>query len=232
MITNGKFVSRVIGELNSLSKDDHISRRLVLSTGETKARFLLSQKLDEMTLFKEEGIISHIPCFEMESVLAIDCPEIKFDGCHSIMKSVLPIPETIFGKNGSGIVRVMIADGSKTIEPTTVKDYASKSKRKYIFDTSATYYLGSDMHVYLPESEIEIISLDIIALRKWEAKRATSCKKIEECVNIWEEDFVCPDRFLDLVVKDTLQELASIYKSLPQDENPNLDSHQKTKTIA
>ena len=73
MKTNAEFVSRIIGDLKGLTKDGRISRRLVLSIGQDKAKFLMSQKLDELTLFREDGIISTITCFEMENVPIIEC---------------------------------------------------------------------------------------------------------------------------------------------------------------
>ena len=57
MKTNEEFVSRVINNLKGVSKDGHVSRRFILGIGNDKARFLMAQKLDEMTLFREEGII-------------------------------------------------------------------------------------------------------------------------------------------------------------------------------
>jgi hypothetical protein len=57
-----------------------------------------------------------------------------------------------------------------------------------------------------------------------------SCNPIKECKSVWDQEFICPDRFLDLVIKDTLSEIASIYRTSIEDANPNLDINQKSQT--
>ncbi len=68
MITNGEFVSRVVNGLKALTKDSHISARYIAHIGKIKAKFLMGQKLDEMTLFKEDGLITTVPCFRFYKV--------------------------------------------------------------------------------------------------------------------------------------------------------------------
>jgi len=230
--TNAEFVSRIAGDLKAITKDGRISRRLVLSIGQDKARFLMSQKLDEMTLFREDGLIKTIPCFEMENVPVIECDLVDIPNCKSIMKSKNKIPDGLFGKNGSGIIYVFSLDNSIRF------DYASLRKYRNIQDIRYTrkkgqYYTIQNGYLYLLDSEVEIVSMQMIVLKSEQIAEVSGCASEEErCKSNWEREFICPDRFYDLVVRDTLTELANIYRTSIEDSNPNLDPNQKGKTTA
>lgn len=230
--TNEEFVSRVVGDLKGLTKDGRVPRRLVLSIGQDKARFLMAQKLDEMTLFREDGIISIIPCFEMINVPLIECGLVDVPNCKSVMKSVNPIPEGLFGKNGSGIISVFSIDQSKQFDYTNIRRYRDIKNIRYKRDIS-NYYTIQNGHLYLLDSEVEIIGLQMVALKEEQVFEAMSCASEEKrCESHWKRKFICPDRFYDLVVRDTLTELAQIYRTSVEDSNPNLDVNQKGKTTA
>lgn len=231
MKTNAEFVSRVAGDLKALTKDGRIPRRLVLSIGQDKARFLMSQKLDEMTLFREDGIISTIPCFELENIPMVECDIAEVKNCKSVMKSVKKIPDGLFGKNGSGILHVYSLDNSRRITYTNPRRHRNLTRSRFQRDLGE-YYMLQNGYLYLIDSEIEVLSLQMIALKKHEVVAASGCSSQEErCASRWLEPFVCPDRFYDMVVRDTLTELANIYRTSVEDSNPNLDVNQKGKTV-
>lgn len=230
MKTNTEFVSRVAGELKALTKDGRISRRLILSAGQDKARFLMGQKLDEMTLFREDGIISTIHCFELETVAAVECDIVDLRHCKSVMKSIKKIPEGIFGKNGSGILYVYTVDESQKFEYTNPRRYKDIKLIRHLRQIG-NYYTIKNGYLYLPDSEVEVVGIQMIALFKYQANEASSCCETnQKCQSYWDYEFMCPDRFYDLVVKDTLTELANIYRTSVEDSNPNLDVNQKGKT--
>ena len=229
MITNNEFVSRVVNNLKALTKDGHISKRFILSIGKIKAKFLIAQKLDEMTLFREDGIITSIPCFEMQAVEVKTCDVFEFRSCARVMKSTKKLPEGIFGKNGSGIISVTSVDELKDYSYITPQRVLDLKKRKYTRDTTR-YYTIKDGYLYLPDSTNELLELRMIALDKQEAAMVSSCSGCN-CDSVWEYEFVCPDRFMDLVIKDTLQEVGSIYRTSVEDANPNMEPNQKTQTI-
>lgn len=229
MITNNEFVSRVVNNLKANTKDGHISKRFILGVGKIKAKFLISQKLDEMTLFREDDIITTIPCFEMRHVEAKSCDVFEFRSCQRVMKSVKKLPEGVFGKNGSGVISVTSVDELKEYTYISPQRFIELSKRKYTRDTSR-YYTIKDGYIFLPNSDNELLELRMIALDRKEAEEVSSCAGCN-CESIWEYSFVCPDRFLDLVLRDTLQEIASIYRTSVEDANPNMEPNQKTATI-
>lgn len=230
MSTNGEFVSRIVGDLKATTKDGRLPRRLALSIGRDKARFLMSQKLDEMTLFREDGIISTIDCFAMENVPLIECDLEDVAHCTSVMKSSKKLPSGLFGKNGSGILSVASIDNSISFTYTNPRRYKDIKNIRYK-RTPSYYYTIKNGYLYLLDSEIELVSIQMIALKKEETKDvSTCCDQARKCESVWNEEFVCPDRFYDLIVRDTLTELANIYRTSVEDSNPNLDANQKGKT--
>lgn len=232
MITNAEFVSRIVNNLKALSKDAHISRRFILGIGKMKSAFLISQKIDEMTMFKEEGLITTIECFRLEQVEAKTCDIFEFRLCQNLMKSTKKIPEGFFGKNGSSIVSVLSVDGTHVYDYTTPQSYSLKLRNKFRRGNIRYYYV-KDGHLYLPESTNELVELRMFVSDKDKAEEVCDCPdkdKTKACKSKWDSEFICPDRFLDLVVRDTLQEVGNFYRSSVEDENGNLDSNQKSQT--
>lgn len=228
MITNSEFVDRCVGNLKANTKDGHISRRLILSTGRMKARFLISQKLDEMTLFKEDGMLSYLKCFELKQITHRECDIFEFNVCGNIMQSRYKLPEGFFGKNGSGIVTVTNVEG-EMYDAITPRAFQRLKKRQYVLERN-NFFTVKNGYLILPDSTNELVDVAMFTPNKWEIDEKSNCSGDDQCKSRWDYEFVCPDRFLDLVVKDTLQELASIYRTSVEDENGNLDSNIKTST--
>lgn len=232
MITNAEFVSRVVNNIRATSKDSHISRRFILNIGRTKAKFLMSQKLDEMSMFREEGLITTIDCFRLSQIDSKSCSIFEFNLCDNLMRSVNKLPEGLFGKNGAGVVSVMSIDGGHEYHYISPQRYSLLKKRKYSRDNSRYYYI-KDGYLYLPNSTTELVEIRMFVLDQSEAQSVCDCigEEGNKCKSVWDNNFICPDRFLDLVLRDTLQEVASIYRATPPDENPNMDENQKSKTV-
>lgn len=232
-MTQAEIVARVVNGLKALTKDTHISKRYILSIAKAKAKFLMSQKLDEGSLFKEDGIISTIECFKMKQVDVKACDIFEFRLCNNLMKSCVKLPEGLFGKTGAGIVDIMNIDGTVSYDYVTPRMYSKNVKRKFYNPNKMHYYYIKDGYLYLPDSMNEIVEIRMFALDKTEVEDACDCKDNKNnCTSKWETEFVCPDRFVDLVIRETLQEVASIYRTSVADENPNLDENIKSATTA
>lgn len=231
MITNNEFASRVINAVKALNKDTRISKRYVIETGKIKANFLMVQKMDELTMSREDGVITTIDCFRLKADNVKECDIFEFRRCKSLMKSCKKLPKGLFGKSGSGIISVSNIDGSKNYHYITPKQYALLDDRSLHRRRNMVFYFVKDDYLYLPESRNELVEISMITFDTWEADKCSECEnKTEKCESALSAKFVCPDRFLDLVVRDTIQEIASITMRIPADENPNLDENQKTQT--
>jgi hypothetical protein len=232
MRTNAEFVSRVYNGLKATTKDGRVSQRYILSIGQDKVHFLVSQKLDELTLSRERGIVTEIPCFEMEDVPVLSCEVLEFRDCRTVKKSVLKLPRGIYGKVGSGISQITSIDGGKLFRGVTPQKYRNLEKLRYK-GPKVNYYAIVDDNIYLLNAEAEAINISMILLEKYNVRDVSSCcDDAEKCKSNWEYEFVCPDRFFDLVVRDTIAEVANFLRTSQEDSNPNLDVNSKGKTTA
>ena len=227
---NKEFVSRVVNGIKALQKDTHISKRYILSIGKAKAKFLMSQKLDELTLFKEDGIISTVKCFRLKEDDIVSCDIVEFRRCSSLMKSAEKLPETLFGKTGAGIISITTIDGIKEYTYSTPNALINKRKRKYSNKVNQNFYYIRDGYLYIPDSKVELVNIAIFALDIKEVEDVSECSTCDTCKSALDNEFICPDRFVDLVLRETLQEVASIYRTSVADENPNWDENQKSQT--
>lgn len=58
-----------------------------------------------------------------------------------------------------------------------------------------------------------------------------SCEPIpKNCDSEWEYEFICPIKLIEFVVAETIKEV-SFRLQIPIDENPNLDSNQKSQIV-
>ena len=227
---NKEFVSRIVNGLRALNKDAHISKRYILGIGRTKAKFLMSQKYDELTLYKEDNIVSVVKCFELKKIDAVRCDIVEFRTCNVLMKSKEKLPDVVTGKLGTGILSVTTIDGNEFFDYLTPNKLANNRKRKYADKVNQKFYYVRDGYLYLANSEIEAVDVSLFATDPLEVESASGCSDCPECMSAWEKEFVCPDRFLDLVQRETLQEIAGVRENIAPDENPNWDLNQKSQT--
>lgn len=228
-MTNGEFVSRIVNNLKFLNQDEHISRRFILRVGQNKAKFYISQKMLDKTIFRETNLFKTIECFRLEEEDRVKCGILEFQRCNSLMKSVKKIPGLIYSRLGSSIVSVTSMGGEIVFDPTTPKSYALKKNRKGFDKLKKKYYYTQDEYLYLPDTEIEYVTVTYIPYD-------TTCDEVSECggvlsdsscENVWDKPFNVPDKLLEQVISDTLKEV-SIVRQISVDEMPDMDSNIKT----
>lgn len=222
-MTNAEFVSRVINGLNSLDKDSRISRRYILHVGKRKSAFYISQKLNDRSLHKESNIYTTLNCFELEKLEAIKCDIIEFRKCKSIMKSKNKLPDLIYSRYGSTLKEVTTIDDEKEFKSTTPSQYRRDKNR--ISGTDYIDYYVKDGYLYLLDTEVLLVNLYLITVELEEIDNVSSCST-PGCKSLWEYNFIVPDKLEELVIAETVKEIA-MKKQIPSDENPNLNSNEK-----
>jgi hypothetical protein len=222
-MTNSEFVSRVRNGLNSISKDDRISRRYILHVGKQKSTFLVSQKLGERSLFREDNIYSVIDCFEMEAIDVVRCDILEFRRCRSIMRSKCKIPKLIYSRYGGSLKEVTTADEEREFKPTTPSQYRRDKNR--VEKSDYVYYYVKDGYLYLLDSEIELVNLYLITMDMDKIEEDCSCNS-DKCKSLWDYEFIVPDKLEEAVLGETIKEI-SMKKQIPADENPNMNNNEK-----
>lgn len=215
-MTNKEAVGKIINSLKYLSKDTHISRRYVLKVLRDLSKDFISKKLLDRTLGREQNLYTNISCFEMKKVEAIDCPIIQFRMCRTLMKSKLPLPEVIFSRFGASVRNITSVDGMFDFILTTPQQYKTEKKRQQQIKGQVFAYVGTDMHLYIPDEEIYVVDLDLITIK---TEDVISCKN-DECKSAWDYEFIVPDKMETVVFTEALKIISSTHKAIPQDPNP------------
>ena len=238
-MTNAEFTSRVINGLKAVNIDEHISRRYILGIGQNKAKFYISQKLLDKSLFKEDNLFKTIGCFELKNEDRIKCGIYEFARCNSLMKSFHKIPNLVYSRYGASIISITSIDGSIRFTPITLKALSLNKDRVNASKFNKNYYYIQDGFLYLPDSEIEMVRVTYIPFDASGVEKVSNCKHVSSfedmdkdmvaCMSIWDHTFMCPDKLSEQVVTETINEVFNT-KKIPTDENPNGDSNIKSST--
>ena len=218
-MNNTNLVSRIQSLLKGTSKDGRISRRLILKTAESKAKFLIAQKLNDRSLYREQNLYQTISCIELIDQDIIRCPIIEFKSCRSLKRSKLKLPELIHSKYGNSLKEVTSIDGQYSFEPITPAQYRLNKKRT--LKTKTDYFYVQDGYLYLPDSEVEMVDIIVLTIDLYELEQCSSCSE-NKCKSAWDFEFICPDKLLEVVIQETIKEL-SLNKQIREDVNPNLN---------
>jgi hypothetical protein len=208
-----------------ISKDDRISRRYILHVAKQKATFLISQKMSDRSLFREDNLYKTLDCFELEPIDVIRCEILEFRRCKSIMKSKCKLPKLIYNRYGNSLKEVITADGEKEFKPITPSQYRRDKNR--VEGSDYIYYYVKDGYLYLLDTEIELVSLYLISMELDSLDKDCGCSDLgDECMSLWDYEFNVPDKLIEAIVGETIKEIA-MTKQITRDENPNSNKNEK-----
>lgn len=217
--TNSEVVSRIKNQLRFLTKDDQINDRFILYTAKNIATTYISQRLKDMSLYREYNLFYPIDCVEMEKVSQKYCNIFEFKSCEKLIKSKKKLPELIYSRLGSSLKEVTSVDNKYLFKQSTIAQYRRDLKRKG-YEKGKHFYI-IDGYLYIPDVKLKKVNLLILTLDLYDANEISTCS--ENCMSAWDYNFVCPDKILEQVIRDTVQQL-TITKQVKDDENPNLSN--------
>lgn len=220
-----EFVSRIVNGLNSLSKDARISRRYILKVGQDIVRDFVSKNLSNGKLLRDLDLLTHIECLPMSKEEVIKCDIVEFRRCNKLLKSTCKLPELFGTDYGNSIVSVYSIDEMVELKPITLTQYRRNQNRNKI--EGVLYYYEKNGYLYIPDADVLRVGVDILTLLPEEVLlNQCGCNPPEvECIDIYDTKFIVPSKFIDSVVKATIQEVA-FKKQIPTDTNPNLNENQ------
>ena len=227
-MTNLEFTSRVRNQLNSLNKDDYISNRFILFTGQSIAKSYLAKKLKDRKLYRNSSLYTTIPCFEMKSVNSFECDVVEFKNCNKLMKSVNKLPELLHTSYGSSLKTVSPIDNSVFFDKSTLAAFKRNSQRE-IVGKEPIYFYELDGYLYLTGTSIEIVNLYVLTQDLYDANELCGCSE-NNCQSAWDYPFVINDDLIENVIRETVQQVM-VNVQIVEDEKPNLDSNIKSQTI-
>lgn len=232
---NSEVISRVANGLRTITKDDHISQRYILNVAQTKARFLMTNSIHYSELIKITSLHKTIRCVKLKPVESKKCGILEFANCKNLMRSINRLDKLMEAKYGS-LVLYGVTMGGEIIRPTTLRMYDNRSKRSFASADDSKLLYMMDGYLYLPDSEIEVIDLVVIGFSDKDINSMSSCDddvkpgEGSECESVLDQEFGCPEKLLDLAIRETINEIAATWRQVQEDENPNMDSNIRSKT--
>lgn len=220
-MTNLEITSRVINTVKALSKDNRLSRRYVLKTLQNKAKFYISQKLTDKSLFRESNLYTSLDCVKMKEIDIYKCDIVEFRSCKKLMRSVKKLPELIYSKYGSSILEVTSLDGNYSFLSITPSQFRLNKQRTS--NLKQDWFYIKDGYIYLPDSEVMSISLSLITLDLYDLEQCSDCSG-NKCKSAWDFEFIVPDKLLEVVISETIKEI-SLNRQVQEDQNPNLQDN-------
>ena len=194
----------------------------------------MAQKLDDLSLTRNESIRTPIDCVRMKRISTKDCGILEFKLCDTLMRSCKKLPTPINGNITGGVISVTTLGGEQMTRTTPAKwaRYKKRSNRYKAFDE--LFYYVQDGYLYTLDNTYELVDLEMLTNDKSTAEEMSECdgdssSSTSGCSK-WEDEFVCPDKLLEVVMQETINEVANFYRTSIPDENPNMDEHQKSKT--
>ena len=209
-MTVRQIIALVRNEVNSITLDGRKSNRFIFSKILIYTDIILKRESDSRRLFNSTNIFTTLSCFNLKET-SLSCTNIKLPKCKTFMRSSLPLPgfySSIYGN----LLIVETIDGSNRFEQTTPENYKNISNRE--FKPKTGYYWINNNHLIIPDSEVETVSLRYIAKIE-----ITTCTGLDQEIGI-------PSWLISDVVKYVVQDIRNTI-SIPQDENPDLNSNMK-----
>ena len=229
MSTYRQIVDRLSQSVEAVTKDDWLPKRYILSVFQSKLENLLVQKLSDRSLYRENSPYTHIPCIELQKIDVYKCDIVEFRSCNKVMKATKKLPNILENRYGPAILNVTNIDGTSEYKRTYPSKYRRDSKREGTMDD---FYYIKDNYLYIPissEVEPERVNMDIMTLEPYLVQEVSECND-KKCKPYWDYEIPTSDKLTELAVQQTLAELIG-KRQIPEDENPNMDSNQKTQTI-
>lgn len=223
MKTYGEIINRVANTVKALTKDDRIPKRYILQVFQSKLEFLLSQKLKDMSLFREDGLYTTITCIELDEIDIFECDIIEFKSCSSVTKGKKRLPKIINSRFGPAVRSVTNIDNTIEYVKTTPSKYRKDKLREEKLSRQQ-YYIDNG-YPYLPDSRMEVINMSILTLENYLINEISGCSK-DNCKSYWDYEVPTSDKITEVAVQETIKEL-SLNKQIVEDSNPNLNVNDK-----
>ena len=227
-MTYGDLISSVVNGFNSTKKDMRIPKRYILSVFKKNAEFIMSQKLRDRSLYREEDLFTWLNCIELKREDIVKCPIIEFKTCKDLMRTKKKLPKILSSIFGYAILLVTTIDGEKEYKIKTLSSYNTLKRRSNFDKFKGKYSYLKDGYLYIPDSDVEAVNILILTLDE-DSDEISECSDPNlKCTSIWDREIKVADKILTPIIQQTVQEI-SIRFNIPVDENSNLDVNVKTE---
>jgi hypothetical protein len=223
-MTKAEFISRVKVALKELNADSRLPKKFIFSIGQSKLRILINQESNKLKLTRDNTIHQTLKCLKVKPVPTIDeCCGLK-SKCE-IYRTVDKLPKMFTDEEGVIIKNVLSVDGTTEFvlsTPNSLKRMLGDSSNNKFDKTKYCFY--NDGYIYIAKERIKLIKIeayfedDVFKYNK-ECDVCKDCDK--ECYSYLDSEWKVPKKLEEIVITQTVTELANIYKRLQEDDTVN-----------
>lgn len=223
-ITIRQLISQVDTDLKS-TMDTRIAPKAIWVKSVFNLGNILKQVNETKRVWKSSDIWYRIDCIDLEVVSAATCKEIAPLVKEFVAKSKVKIPATYTSAAGDMIRDITsLLPYGKQYMLVTPKEY-DKIRKREIQDKRIGYAFIIDNYLYLPDSEIEKVSITGAWINP---KEAALLNGEDPCKPFLDYQFYCPEYLIKIVHDSVIQDLAGVNQKIVKDENPNLSENIKS----
>ena len=185
---------------------------------------ILKQINETKRVYVSSDIWYKINCIQMQTIPAADCPDIFPLVNEFIAKSTVKLPASYTSAAGDMLRDITsIFPYGKEYTLVTPKEYAKIRKRKFK-DPTIGYCFILDDYLYIPDSEVEKVSVTGAWINP---KEAAILNGEDSCKSILDYNFYCPEYLVKVVHDAVLQDLMGANQRVAKDEDSDLNEHSK-----
>lgn len=225
-MTYNEVISRVQNTLNAINKDMYIPKRYVLAVLKSKAEFLVSQKFNDKSLFREMNIFSWVNCVEMKEMDTYMCGLVELEDCGTVMVTKVKLPELIWSRYGSSILMVTNITNSKKYQLISPLEFMNIKNRSNFEKFKGKYaIIYPDNRIIIPDSTVKKINVLLYTLDE-SIINMGYCEECDNCNNYYDAEFNLPNKIGEAVIQEAIKEI-SLRMQIPKDELPSGNSNEK-----
>jgi len=203
-------ISNVNDDLKSSNLDDRFSYRFIGRKLIKRIETFLKQDSLDRSIFNINEIWKPLKCIELKD-------DYSYYGDYYIKRSCNKIPEVYTGKYGNFIKILNIKNSMeyKQCKPFEYKDL----KNREFQNKRIKYFWIEEGYLYIPDSEVNEVKAFGLFKDSQEADFFNGV--VDCCYKPLDSELLVPDYIVDIAIKDIVQELRNINKTLNEDTNPN-----------
>lgn len=225
-MTYNEVISRVQNTLNAVNKDMYIPKRYILAVLKSKAEFLVSQKFNDKSLFREMNIFSWVNCVEMKEMDTYMCGLVELEDCGTVMVTKVKLPELIWSRYGSSILMVTNITNSKKYQLISPLEFMNIKNRSNFEKFKGKYaIIYPDNRIIIPDSTVKRINVLLYTLDE-SIINMGYCEECDNCNNYYDAEFNLPNKIGEVVIQEAIKEI-SLRMQIQKDELPSGNSNEK-----
>ena len=225
-MTYNEVISRVQNTLNAVNKDMYIPKRYILAVLKSKAEFLVSQKFNDKSLFREMNIFSWVNCVEMKEMDTYMCGLVELEDCGTVMVTKVKLPELIWSRYGSSILMVTNITNSKKYQLISPLEFMNIKNRSNFEKFKGKYaIIYPDNRIIIPDSTVKRINVLLYTLDE-SIINMRYCEECDNCNNYYDAEFNLPNKIGEVVIQEAIKEI-SLRMQIQKDELPSGNSNEK-----